>query len=56
MNRKIISYDILTDEVMDIEVSVNEAIADGWQPYGSPFWDGDSRDPYLCQAVVKYAK
>ncbi len=51
MNKKIIDY-ILVGRMdsYDFWKDVDQAIKDGWQPYGYAFERGD----YLCQAMVKY--
>lgn len=56
----IIEYDILTKDNPDnLAIAVNEAIAGGWQPFGSVSVSLSESDDYqyivFAQAIVRYA-
>ena len=40
-----------------LSAKVQDAVSDGWQPFGSPFVGmSEHRSTVFCQAVVKYKK
>ena len=54
MKRKIVAYDVIAVETSELGKCVNAALEDGWELYGFPFSDGDIKQPFLCQGVVRY--
>lgn len=58
MNPKITGYRILSvgSDPDELEQLVRTHLAEGWQPFGSPFLTPETTDyyPSLCQAMVKY--
>ena len=40
-------------EVLEFDKAVNEAIADGYVPYGSPYVMPHSKATFICQAMTK---
>lgn len=48
-------YMMVTELLGDaLNVSVNEYIQAGWEPYGNPFWNATHQ--VYCQAMVKYER
>ena len=55
--KKIIDYCLVVrGKLSDLNEKIHELLKDGWQPYGDPFAENDSEDPYVVygQAVVRY--
>jgi len=56
MNKpKIIGYFTASGTLEDIDKTVNQALKDGWRPWGAPFLI-PSRDYFIVQALVKCEK
>ena len=49
--KKVIEYRLVHETLTPyFNKTINEYIKDGWEPYGSPFADGN----FKCQGMVKY--
>jgi hypothetical protein len=57
MNPKIISYKtIRSNSHSSLDSAINELIAEGWQPYGSPYTSASQGGGtnYVYQALIRY--
>ena len=56
--QQIVEYQLIrVSDDESLTKAINEAIRDGWQPFGSPSaYDDDHARTILMQAVVRYFK
>ena len=52
-------YTVVYDDTpRELGETVQRKIVDGWQPYGSPYFDKGTLDEFAkhCQAIVRYKR